>query len=83
MGFCFMGCFDATYNYKLLEKLISNHSMFELSILFFFELCNFDSHGCHFDFLRGLFLYIYFVFFGASFLNKKRACYFMLYKIIP
>ena len=56
MGFCFIGSFDATYDYKLLEKLIYNHSIFGLSILFFFKLCNFNSRRCHFDFLRGLLL---------------------------
>jgi hypothetical protein len=32
-----MGCFDALYDYKSLGKLISNHSMIGLSILFFFS----------------------------------------------
>jgi hypothetical protein len=77
-----MGCFDALYNNKSLQKLISNHSMFGLSILVCSGLCNFNLYGCYFDYLCDLFSRFYFVLFCASFMNKKVSCYFMLYKII-
>jgi hypothetical protein len=60
-GFCFMGCFDALYNNKSLQKIISNHSMFGLFILVCYGLCNFNLYGCHFDYLCDLFSWFYFV----------------------
>jgi hypothetical protein len=44
-----MGFFYALYDYKSLEKLISNHSMIELSILFSIRIYNYNSYGYHFD----------------------------------
>ena len=72
-----MGCFDVSYDYKSLGKLISNHSMIGLSVLFFSRLYNFDLCVCHFDSCV-----IYFHDFINNILNKMRNYYFLTVKLV-
>jgi len=72
-------CFDVSYNYKSLEKLISNHSMIGLS--FYFPLGYGILIHMTVTLIFTLFISMDFFLFGVSFMIfLKVAHYFMLYK---